>query len=530
MTVLDLTYLAILMKNGVKNTQFQIKAKLEMGGSNDLAGCLELLEDQGFKAEHQLLIKLFSCINDYCKQEKMRNVSSPSPPCETENIGENQNTFGTAARISIEEGEIDLKNEAISSNSKPDLLETSDKLQCEEYLYGIKDEAKHLPQSDTASPELAADSKQSKTLEFQDKSKGQTLDCKYCSFKLIGTEKRRMFKYQLRKHNKTRHHVCEICHLKNADKNELEIHMKNDHEDREGKLICGIKGCSKSPRGSSKDLLLELMVHVRRVHDKIPYICRKCNKPFLYFTRHKLLHHSVDPKTLHTCGECEYICTTEKYMRVHKRLVHSTSKPENVIKPKKILPCDLCNFKTTGISNEEEFRLMVHKSTHQDDDHITCDFCPYKSTKRFTLKKHLAEEHGMGKVLYCNFCTYKTGGHSGEGHMKNHIAGHSKEKLFLCDKCEFSGRTNESLRTHMQRHDQTTPKYLCDECEYKSSDRGNFIAHRTVKHGSLVLPCAQCDYKTKSKRSLREHSKKHAISLKDPSYLDELLLTTHGTK
>ena len=44
---------------------------------------------------------------------------------------------------------------------------------------------------------------------------------------------------------------------------------------------------------------------------------------------------------------------------------------------------------------------------------------------------------------------------SGEGHMKRHIAKHSKEKLLMCDKCEFSGRTNESLKRHMERHDQT---------------------------------------------------------------------------
>ena len=395
-----------------------------MGGSNNLAGCLELLEDQGFKAEHQLLVALFSCINEYCKQEKMRKASMSSPPCDIDKTGVNQNTFElsaiAAARISVEEGEIELENEAISLE-KTDMLKTSDKLQHEENRNGIKEEGKLLPQSDNASPELAADSKEPKTLEFQDESTGQTkikaqastYNCKYCSFKLIGTEKRRMFKYQLRKHNKTRHHVCEICRQKNANKKELEIHMKNDHEDSEGKLICGIKGCSKSPRGSSKDTLGHVIGHVRQVHDKVPYICQKCNKPFLNHRRHKLLH-SVDPNSLHTCGECDYICITEKCMRIHKRLVHSTSKPENVTKPKKVLPCNSCNFKTTGLSNEEELRLMVHKSIHHDDGHITCNFCPYKSTKRLTLKKHLAEEHGMGKVLYCKLCNYKTGGQSGK--------------------------------------------------------------------------------------------------------------------
>ena len=108
-----------------------------MGGDNNLASCLELLEDQGFKAEHQLLLKLFSCINEYCKQEKMRKAFIVSPPCDIDNTGVNQNTFellGTAAAgISIEEGEIKLENETISLQ-KTDLLKTSDNLQSEENL------------------------------------------------------------------------------------------------------------------------------------------------------------------------------------------------------------------------------------------------------------------------------------------------------------------------------------------------------------------------------------------------------------
>ena len=33
-----------------------------MGGGNNLSSCLELLEDQGFTAEHQLFVKMISCI------------------------------------------------------------------------------------------------------------------------------------------------------------------------------------------------------------------------------------------------------------------------------------------------------------------------------------------------------------------------------------------------------------------------------------------------------------------------------------
>ena len=484
-----------------------------MGEDNNLASCLELLEDQGFKAEHQLLIKLFRCINEYCKQGKVLK----------DNTGTDQNSIDLSGRVPIEEGEIALEDEIISAES--DLRTTSGKQNFQRDGGKHKNENKLdvptplIPQSETAlqqefvSSELKLETDQeNKATEvlYVTKPQPSTFDCKYCSFTLPGTKKGRMFSYQLRKHNKAEHHVCEICRKKNPNKGDLEAHMETEHKDSEG-LVCGIEGCNaRAPR---KHPILMLIKHVEYAHDRVPSICRYCNKSYSSeksCRKHERLH-SVDPNSLHTCKECDYVCLSEKYMKTHKTLFHSTSKPENVLRPKNILSCNLCNFKTNGLSQDEEYRLMVHKSIHQEGQ-ISCDFCSFKSTKRFTLKRHLAEEHGMGKVLHCNQCNYKTGGHTGESHMNTHKATHSKEKPFLCDKCEFSSRSKESLKGHMQRHDPTTPKYLCDGCDYKSSDRGNFAAHRTVKHGTVVLSCALCDYNTKSKRSLREHTKKHTAS------------------
>ena len=62
-------------------------------------------------------------------------------------------------------------------------------------------------------------------------------------------------------------------------------------------------------------------------------------------------------------------------------------------KPEKILLCNSCDFKTDGLSRDEEFKLMVHKRIHKDGQ-ISCDLCPFKSQKGYTLKiylkKHLA--------------------------------------------------------------------------------------------------------------------------------------------
>ena len=465
-----------------------------MGGDNNLTSCLELLEDQGFKAEHQLFLKLISGINEYYRR--------------TGTSGADQITFNlsASAETAIEEGELELESETISSGQ--DLLNIFSKQEYEEIgkEKGIKLEEppSQVSQSETMSQQaLAAGPKETKAMEVSHAAKTHisTFNCKYCSFRLTGKEKRRKFKSHLRKHNKSEHHVCEICHKKNDNKEELEGHMDTKHKDSNGRLICGIRGCTASPKplkNESKDLLGGLVAHVKLVHDRVPYICRQCNKPFHDSKRHKLLHR-VDPNTLFTCKECGYKCIAENYMKRHKSSVHSNANPE------KILLCNSCNFKTDGLSEDEDYKLMVHKRIHQGGQ-ISCDLCPYKSLKLYTLKKHLAKEHGLGKIFHCNLCDYKT---SVKALIEKHMGKHSKEKMFLCDKCEFSGRTKRSLNKHMQRHDRTTPKYVCDECDYKSFDNSNFAAHRRVKHGSLMLSCADCDYNTKSRRSLRDHNKKH---------------------
>ena len=185
-------------------------------------------------------------------------------------------------------------------------------------------------------------------------------------------------------------------------------------------------------------------------------------------------------------------------------------------------PCGSCDFETSGLSqDQEEYKLIMHKRIHQSGE-IICTMCPYKTEKPFSLKKHLAENHNIGNLFQCNQCDYKTGGPCSKSKMKDHMATHSNEKNFQCDQCEFSGNTKANLDQHMRRHN--APKYVCDKCEYKSSDSGNFTVHKQVKHGSVVLSCEDCDYNTKSRRSLREHRRKHLSILTSLTYQEKLEL------
>ena len=349
----------------------------------------------------------------------------------------------------------------------------------------------------------------------ESKSGISSSQCEYCPFSLGSQKSGKYFKSKLRRHNKIEHHVCEICHEKCDSSDDLSRHMESVHRDIEGRMICGVDGCSMRPQSARGDLLEKTVTHVRVVHDQITYVCKECGKPYNDFSKHKVLH-SLDPKSLFTCEECQYAFITEKSLGRHRRVTHPILQPEEDPEKTKAdmkLPCNICDFKTSGLSQEEDYKLILHKKIHQNGEMI-CNKCPFKSPKRFTLKRHLAEEHNQGMVFQCTFCEYKTGGHSGKGHLKIHMARHSNEKNFQCDQCEFSGNTKTSLDRHIQRaHQQHAPKFLCDECDYKSGDYSNFDAHRRVRHGSEVLACEDCDYKTKSRRSLRDHKTKHSTRL-----------------
>lgn len=490
-----------------------------MEAVNNFASCLKLLENQGFQAEHRLLVQLLGCIETYWNRPNAGNLDVQRDTLKSPNVGSLDIQRDTAAKSSlIEEEDIELVNDIFFSNQdlggdvngkypsevksekgpkkkrkrgkirehvthnkdKNDQvaeLEVSNAI--DEYSLERKGTRRRIPRNSKVNPEV--------TLSR----------CKYCPFRIPGSFVKIRFK--LRMHNKAEHFVCEICEKKHDNKDELDMHMNSLHKDVEGKVICGVNGCDRKLKQ-----LYNILEHVRLCHKRVAdRICKECDKPYLKIRRHRRQHH-IDPSALKTCEECGFTSLTKSNLIVHIRLRHPKQG-----KFSRKFSCASCDFETNGLSQDEEFKLIMHKRIHQSGE-IICTMCPYKSEKPWSLKRHLAKEHNIGYVFQCNQCDYKTGGPTAKGHMKTHMARHSNEKNFICDQCEFSGNTTWALQKHLQRHNPDMPKYLCNECDYKSTDSGNFKAHKQVKHGSVVLSCEDCEYSTKSTRSLREHNKKQA--------------------
>ena len=177
------------------------------------------------------------------------------------------------------------------------------------------------------------------------------------------------------------------------------------------------------------------------------------------------------------------------------------------------LSCEYCSFTTNGLSHTTELeamRLIIHKKIHKDG-HIVCDMCEFTTKKKFSFQRHLSDKHNLGERYACTVCDYSTGGYSGKGHLKLHMERHNKEKSFMCDKCAYKSSSQRCLKEHLKRHEKTK-RYLCDGCDYNTYNYPNFLAHNRTKHGD-TMSCEECDFTTKSDRTMRKHKSKHSTSL-----------------
>jgi len=96
-----------------------------------------------------------------------------------------------------------------------------------------------------------------------------------------------------------------------------------------------------------------------------------------------------------------------------------------------------------------------------------------------------------------------------------------KEKLFQCNKCEFTSVHYASVRKHkISKHDGV--KYHCDKCVKSFSDSSTLLRHKKSIHDGVVYRCELCLKTFSDGSALTRHKKtKHSSELPpvfDPFY------------
>jgi len=334
--------------------------------------------------------------------------------------------------------------------------------------------------------------------------KGSSKDCEYCSFSLGLNCTFPSFK--MRRHKMNKHHVCEFCREKLESPENLDNHKISVHTNSSGDLMCGLGDCKTILSCTNKNALIS---HVRMFHEKRTYMCGECGKPYRFIKSHRK-YCSADPKDIISCTFCDFFTLSSYSFKMHQKREHPSEGRKEWNQRK--LSCDSCSFTTSGLSTAEfeAMRLIIHKKIHRDGN-IVCDKCEFSTTMRFTFQRHLSVKHNIGERYVCTICDYVTGGVTGKSHLKTHMERHNKDQTYMCDQCEFKTFSQQSLKEHIQRHEGTS-RYLCDECEYTSNNYSNFLTHNKAKHGA-TMSCGDCDFTTKSDRTMRNHKSKHSTTL-----------------
>ena len=93
--------------------------------------------------------------------------------------------------------------------------------------------------------------------------------------------------------------------------------------------------------------------------------------------------------SLKECNICDYVSPTASYLKIHIDAVHIGIKHK----------CDLCNQEFGAKGNLDRHKLTIHNKKD-----IFCGQCSFKTTNKYSLKKHTSKVHEKIIKYACKSC------------------------------------------------------------------------------------------------------------------------------
>ena len=182
---------------------------------------------------------------------------------------------------------------------------------------------------------------------------------------------------------------CDSCGYIAKRFGNLQSHKKSVH--------MGIKNPQHNPLpcdicGKVLGSKVALLVHIRSIHDKIPFKCNFENCTYSVKTKLSLDQHIQyvhEGKEYH-CENCPKKFTKMAQMKKHYYLQHSDAP---------YILCEKCDFKT-----KDKERFKKHQAGHEGKK-VSCDKCDFKTVWKYNLNDHLRKVHKQ-PLFKCTFCTF----------------------------------------------------------------------------------------------------------------------------
>ncbi|XP_071549727.1 uncharacterized protein [Panulirus ornatus] len=258
-------------------------------------------------------------------------------------------------------------------------------------------------------------------------------------------------------------YTCELCHI---DFRLISIYTKHmlNHEIAEGKHSVTCKVCGK---------ILSSHVNLRRhmmIHTGKPFTCEMCGKGFTgrYLLRehltveHNQITSTSQTPTNHQCHACKKYMSTKTALQYHQAQLHT---------------CMKCEMKWPCRTSLREHVLQIHDQVNvTKEGRLECVFC----NKTFTYRHRYL----------------------------NHIAHHSDEKNFVCQKCKKGFLTRQALYCHnKQVHEKYNYRYPCSFCEKVFICNAKLVEHIRTHTGEKPFACDLCSVAFAAKATFKSHMK-----------------------
>lgn len=122
-----------------------------------------------------------------------------------------------------------------------------------------------------------------------------------------------------------------------------------------------------------------------------------------------------------------------------------------------------------------------------------CDFCPFSTHHKESMKKHRSRHTGEGKI-FCRLCPYTT---IHAYLFKVHIlTTHDRSRLQRCRYCEYTAARNETFRRHLKSHIQKGEAQPIELDEYNEraklnarKNHQNLLEYRDMSKERNNKPC-----------------------------------------
>ncbi|VEN52858.1 unnamed protein product [Callosobruchus maculatus] len=329
-------------------------------------------------------------------------------------------------------------------------------------------------------------------------------------------------------------HKCTLCAYKTTLKFNLTKHMLRHYpEARQNFKLSSCNHCKATfkSKTSLDDHTLRKHPHVMSTVTSKIHKCTLCpykTTSTFNLTKHMWQHYPETRQNfkLSFCSHCKATFKSKTSLDGHtlRKHPHVTSTVTS-----KIHKCTLCPYKTTLKSNLTKHMLQHYPEARQNFKLSSCSHCKATFKSKTSLDDHTLRKHPhvmstvTSKIHKCTLCPYKT---TMKFHLTKHMWQHYPEtrqnfKLSSCSQCKATFKSKTSLDDHtLRKHPQVTSSvtckiHKCTLCPYKTTSTFNLTKHMwqhspETQQNFKLSSCSHCKATFKSKTSLDDHTlRKH---------------------